>query len=155
VAQQACPLPPQGPQVPASPCPALRPEQASVAPVQVPLLPVPQQGWPVAPHAPHSFPAVPTRQASGVMQAVIPASAAAPAVEQHTCPAPPQVLQVPGIPCAAFRAAQPSPALQVPLLPFPQQICPEAPQAAEHLSPVAETTQVRPVLHSVWPGQHG
>jgi hypothetical protein len=151
--QHACPAPPQGPQVPASPWP--RPEHASVASEQVPLFPSPQQAWPLAPQVPHWLPPVATMQASGVMHAVMPASAGTPTVEQQTWPEPPQVAHMPGAPWPALRPAQPSPALQVPLLLLPQQICPDAPQAVAHTSPVGETTQVSPVVHAVWPGQHG
>jgi hypothetical protein len=152
--QQAWPAPPQGLQVPASPIPAFRPEHARVASEQVPLLfPSPQQAWPLAPHAPHWLPPVATMHASGVMQAVMPASAGTPAVEQHTWPEPPHVAHMPGTPMPALRPAQPSPLLQVPALLLPQQICPEAPQAVAHTSPVDETTQVSPVVHAFWPGQ--
>jgi len=89
------------------------------------------------------------------MQAATPPSAGTPAVGQQIWPSPPHVAHIPGIPCPAFRPPQASPVLQVPLLLFPQQICPDAPQVAEHVSPVGETTQVSPVPHAVWPGQHG
>jgi hypothetical protein len=44
--------------------------------------------------------------------------------------------------------------LQVPALLLPQQTWFAPPHAAAHLSPVADSTQVRPVVHSVAPGQH-
>jgi hypothetical protein len=151
--QQACPLPPQGPHVPAIPMPELRPEHASVGSEQVPLAPKPQQACPLAPHVPHWLLVAPIVHASGVMQAVMPASAGTPAVEQQIWPDPPQVVHMPGTPWLALRPPQPSPALQVPLLLLPQQICPDAPHAGAHTSPVDETTQVSPVVHSFWPGQ--
>jgi hypothetical protein len=67
--QQAWPLAPHGSQVPGMPMPALRPVQASVAPVQVPALPAPQQGPPCAPQVPQVLPAVATTQPP-VMQAI-------------------------------------------------------------------------------------
>jgi hypothetical protein len=86
--------------------------------------------------------------ASGVMHAVMPASAGTPASEQHTWPEPPQVAHMPGTPWPALRPEQPSPLLQVPLLLLPQQICPEAAQDGAQTSPAGETTQVNPVLHA-------
>jgi hypothetical protein len=80
------------------------------------------------------------------MQGVMPPSL--PATEQHACPDEPQAPQVPGTPVSAVRPAHPSPAVHWPLVPLPQQTWFEAPHA-EHLSPVAETTHERPVVHSV------
>jgi hypothetical protein len=77
-----------------------------------------------------------------------------PLVEQHAWPSEPHALHVPAIPVARLRPAQPSPLVQEPLLLVPQQVWPDAPQAA-HLSPVAETTQLKPAVHSVSPLQHG
>jgi hypothetical protein len=53
-----------------------------------------------------------------------------------------------------FRPLQPRPDEQVPVPPAPQQIWPAAPQAAHWLPPVA-TTQLRPVVQDIWPGQQG
>jgi len=63
------------PQVPGIPIPRFRPVHARPA-VQVPALPVPQQGWPAAPQVPHWFPAVASTQASGAAQAMTPPSTA-------------------------------------------------------------------------------
>jgi hypothetical protein len=131
--------------------PRLRPVQARPKPaVQLPLLPVPQQGWPAAPQVPHWLPVVPTKQVSGAMHWVMPASGTA---VQQTWPLPPQGPHMPGTLAPALRPPQPSPLLQVPALLLPQQIWPEAPQVAVQTSPLADSTQVKPVLHSVAPPQ--
>jgi hypothetical protein len=91
---------------------------------------------------------VDTEHESPVMHCTIPESAAP--VVQHAWFAPPHVPHIPGTFIGALRPAQPRPAVQVPLLPFPQQTWPDAPHV-EHVSPVAERTHVKPVVHSVAP----
>jgi hypothetical protein len=55
--------------------PAFRPTHASAA-LQVPLLPVPQQAWPLAPQVPQTLSPVAITQVSGVMHAVMAAASA-------------------------------------------------------------------------------
>jgi hypothetical protein len=151
--QQACPVPPQGvhmPGIPAPP-PVLRPAQASPAPVQVPLPPAPQQGWPAAPQVPQVFPVgagATTQPSVAAVQAILPA--------QQACPVPPQGLHMPGTPLLSLRPVQTRPAVQSPLLPLPQQTWPAPPQGvALQVAPVGVTRQLRPVLQSVAPLQQG
>jgi hypothetical protein len=95
--------------------------------LQVPLL-VPQHGWPAPPQVPHWFPVAEIRHDIVVPQAVCPAPPSTPAMTgQQGWPVPPQVAHIPGAPLALFRPAHPSPLLQVPLLPVPQQGCPGPP----------------------------
>jgi hypothetical protein len=72
---------------------------------------------------------------------------------QHTCPSPPQGLQVPALPVVRLRPWQAKPDEQVPVLPVPQQAWPEPPQLL-HTFPLADNEQPRPVAHAVVPGQH-
>jgi hypothetical protein len=114
---------------------ALRPAQAKPA-EQVPLLPVPQHGWPAPPQAPHWLPVAEIRHDIVVPQAVCPAPASPAAMTgQQGWPVPPQVEHIPGIPLALVRPVHANPVLQVPALAVPQQGCPEAPQMAHTLSP--------------------
>jgi hypothetical protein len=143
-AQQVCPSPPQGPQVPAVPWPAFRPEQAKPV-LQVPFPPAPQHDCAEPPQVPQTLPPAFSMHEPAV-HGVAPA--------QQACPSPPHAPHVPGVPCAAFRPVQAKPvALHVPLLPLPQQDWPDPPHADvdEHTSPVAESMQDRPVLHVLPP----
>jgi len=81
VGQQICPAPPQALQVPGMPVAPSRPAQPRPAIVHEPLFPVPQQGWPAAPQAPHWLPVVEIMHDVPVMQSVMPPSD--PAVEQQ------------------------------------------------------------------------
>jgi len=118
-AQHACPAAPQGPHMPGVPWPRLRPLQANPV-LHVPLLPVPQHGWPSAPHVPHWSPAVATMHASAPVHAVTPPSIGGPVTAQQGWPLPPQVVHIPGVPCPELRPAQARPVLHVPLPPVPQ-----------------------------------
>jgi hypothetical protein len=75
---------------------------------------------------------------------------------QHTCPSPPQGLQVPALPAVRLRPWQTKPVEQVPVLPVPQHAWPEPPQLP-HTFPLADNEQPRPVAHAgvlgqqVWP----
>jgi hypothetical protein len=106
--------------VPGTPIALSRPPQASPV-VQVPLLPVPQQGWLAPPQVPHWSVVGVTRQESPAPHGVLPPSPLPPVFGQQSCPVAPQAPQVPGIPIALSRPPQASPAEQVPLLPVPQQ----------------------------------
>jgi len=143
--QQVWPSAPHGPQVPAFPCAAFRPEHAKPA-LHVPALPVPQQPCPEPPQVEQTLPPVLTTHEPAV-HGVAPT--------QQACPSAPQGPQVPVVPCAAFRPEQAKPASQVPVLPVPQQACPEPPQVAEQTLPPAERTHPRPVPHvfAPTPGQ--
>ena len=119
--QQAWPEAPHGSQVPGTP-PAIRPAQPN--PVeQVPFAPVPQHGWPAAPHTPQRLP-------PGLwMQVPAPAwHCAVPAAEQQGAPAMPQATQRPGAP--GVSTAQPRPEMHP--VPIPAQqgwpMIPQAPQ---------------------------
>jgi len=120
-------------QVPGTPPAFILPVQVSPSPaVQVPLFPVPQQGWPAAPQAPHWVPVAERMQASAAVQAVggAPPSGTATLVGQQSWPAPPQTAHMPGTPMPALRPPQASPAVvQVPPLPTPQHGWPRPPQA--------------------------
>src|SRR4051794_30554356 len=151
VVQQGWPAAPHMPQVPGMLEPAFRPAQPN--PVeQVPLLPEPQQGWPLPPQVPHAAPVAASMQPSPLVQALTPPSPPPPMVVQQGWPVAPQAPHVPGVPALVLRPAQPSPLVQVPLPPVPQQTWPEAPHAAHWLPPDI-TTQLRPVVHAICPGQ--
>jgi hypothetical protein len=148
-AQQAWPVPPQGPQVPAANVAVARPEQASVATLHEPVLPVPQHACPSAPQAPHLLPVALSMQLMPVWHWLVPPSPPPPA--QQAWPAPPQGPQVPAANVAVALPEQASVAtLHVPVLPVPQQACPSAPQAP-HLLPVALSMQLMPVWHWLVP----
>ena len=132
---------------------AFRPAQPN--PVEhVPVLPVPQQGWPEPPQVPQAVPPVATMQLSAVMHALTPPSPGAPIVVQQAWPEAPQGPHVPGVPAPLFRPLQPSPLEQVPVPLTPQQAWPEAPHAAPSLPPAA-ITQLRPLVHAICPAQQG
>ena len=133
--------------MPGMPMLLMRPVHA-IPVLQVPFPPVPQQGWPAPPQAPHWLPAVATMQLSSPVHAgvAVPASAPPPPpppppVGQHGCPAPPHVAHMPGTPVALMRPVHASPVVHVPFPPEPQQACPAAPQVP-HWFPVAETMQL-------------
>jgi hypothetical protein len=69
-------------------------------------------------------------------------------VGQQGWPTPPQVAHIPGIPIPFIRPVQAKPAVQVPLLPVPQQACPSPPQVP-HWLPAADTMQARSVMQAV------
>jgi hypothetical protein len=74
-------------------------------------------------------------------------------VGQQGCPVPPQVAHMPGMPMPLLRPAQARPAVQVPLLPVPQQGWPGPPQVPHLSSPGAEM-QLIPVGQAFGPAQH-
>jgi len=129
-------VPPHAPQVPATLVAVSRPEQTS--PVShVPVLPAPQHDCAEPPQVEQVLPEDFSTQDPEV-HGVAPV--------QQACPSAPHALQVPGVPDDAVRPEQAKPALQVPLLPVPQQDCPEPPQVP-HRSPLAETKHESPVSH--------
>jgi hypothetical protein len=150
-AQQAWPVPPQGPQVPVANVAVARPEQASVATLHEPVLPVPQQACPSAPQVPHWLPVAVSMQPMLVWHWLVPPSPPPPPPAQQAWPVPPQGPQVPVANVAVARPEQASVAtLHEPVLPVPQQACPSAPQVP-HLLPVAPSVQPMPVWHWLVP----
>jgi hypothetical protein len=117
--QQSCPVPPQGLHMPGMPMLSSRPAQAKPAEHE-PLFPVPQQGCPSPPQAPHWRPMAAIKHDRPDVHCVIPASAPPP-VEQQACPVAPHAPHMPGVPVLSSRPAQPSPGVQEPLPPVPQQ----------------------------------
>ncbi len=149
-AQQACPSAPQAAQVPGVPWATARPVHAKPV-LQVPAVPVPQQGCPEPPHAEDEEQTLPldeTVHESPVSQVAAPKP---PAAGQQAWPELPQVLQVPAPPSPSTK--QPRPLWQ--LLP-PQQAEPAAPQLLSQV-PVPPKRfgllQPSPVLHVLFAQQ--
>jgi hypothetical protein len=138
--QQGWPGWPQGAHMPGMP--EARPMQARpMVQLPPPLPPVPQQICPMPPQVAHTLPVAEVAQPRpGWQDELPPPPSALSLCGQQGWSAPPQVAQVPAL--FITRPPQPSPAMQVPVLPRPQQAWPVAPQVA-HLFPVGLRTQPR------------
>jgi hypothetical protein len=101
--QHACPSAPQAVQVPAVPLARALPVQANPVAVQVPLFPVPQQGCPDPPQAPHMLPPAETMHCRLLSQE----PPLPPPPGQQGWPAPPHALQVPLPPSASVKQPRP------------------------------------------------
>jgi len=138
VGQQSWSGPPQAPHVPGVLVAVARPEQTNPL-LQVPLLPVPQHDCAEPPQVVQMLPEALSTQDPEVHWVT-------PPPVQQGCPSAPHAPQVPGVPDEAVRPEQARPVLQVPVLPVPQQDCPEPPQVP-HTLPLAESRHERSLSH--------